>query len=48
VASAEKKAYCRIEKNSGTAAVEGIIDFAQEVCSRVSAFCQVRLLVNSM
>ena len=25
-------AYCQINKNSGTAAVEGTIDFTQEVC----------------
>jgi len=48
VASAEKKAYCRIEKNSGTAAVEGIIDFAQEVGISTMFLLTVMLLVNSM
>jgi len=31
VVSAERSAHCRITKNSGNAAVEGAIDFTQQV-----------------
>jgi len=38
MSSAEMKAHCRIDKNSGSGEVEGTIEFTQQVCMHSSHF----------